>query len=418
MGKRLPSKKRLEDLLGLARTYRNWNQRELAAEMERDPHNLVPSSGVPRLDLVLRLAEALEWTPQDVIDELCRELPVPLEQAPAEPSYRALDKRAFELHQLARYSELVTAARQMHLVASSGSERANARLREYLGWEGLGRYSVALAAVQEGLREVEVEGGIALTLQSNLAHCHYALGHLPEASALATCQIAAMQSAGPCLGAYYEGNLGFLHQVRGNCSRVLAGSTRSDRTAHIRAGLGDLSTAQALLLRAADRDEVPIFRGVAKLCEGALLELRALEGTLAPARALEIVLEELGNAIDPVTPGDCALLEAYGWWCVFGCNIALRGELSLEASERAMAILTNKADEVAGHLGSWLLRERVWTLELQRREYVAARGSTEASPTIDAEDARVIIGTMARFPAFRATGWEIIRGSALTKDQP
>jgi len=412
MGKPQPSRERLERLLSLARTYRNWSGRELAEEMGRDPHNVVPSSGVPRLDLVLRLAEALEWTPQDVIEELCRVDDAPRGAGPAGESYDDLDRRAFELQRECRFAELVQVAQRMLASAETGTQRANAKLRECSGWEGLGRYSLALSAVQQGLREQQVSEGVALTLRTNLAHSHFLLGNLDESASIATCLITALQTFGPVAGAFFEGSLGFLLSVRGNCERVRAGlgSTTSER--HLRAAIADFLTAQPLLSRAAVEHRVEAYRGVAKLGQGALIELRAMAGEISPREAVESVLSELDAAAQSAS-GDAALMEARGWWCIFGANVILRHALEADWAEQAIAILTNKADEIALQLGHWALRERVWSIEFQRRELVGADQRAVSTPAMDSEDLRSVVGTMSRFPAFRATGWTILRSTGV-----
>jgi tetratricopeptide (TPR) repeat protein len=384
--------------------------------MERDPHNLVPSSGVPRLDLVLRLAEALEWTPQGVIDELCRELPVRRGAGPDGQSFDDLDRSAFELQQQARFADLLSVAAAMRHAAVTGAQRATAKLREHAGWEGLGRYTLALAAVQEGLREIELPEAVSLALRTNLANCHLSLGHLDEALALASSLISALHATGPVADAYFEPNLGYLHYIRGSCHRIRAGAVLRTREADARCALGDLVTAQALLRQPASLPPAPVFSGLAKLCEGAVWELRTLIGEVPPETALDAILAELEQTLDPAASTQPSLLEALGWWCVFGCNIALRGPLGSSRIDLAMGVFTNKADELAARLGNWLLRERVWTLELQRREYMAARAGAAEPPSLDSEDARSIIGTMGRFPAFRATGWDILQSSQLSRE--
>ena len=61
-------------------------------------------------------------------------------------------------------------------------------------------------------------------------------------------------------------------------------------------------------------------------------------------------------------------LESFGWWCIFGCNVALRAERDERRVQSAMAIFTNKADEIAERLDHWAMRERVFTMEHTRRE--------------------------------------------------
>ena len=66
-----PRRERLEELLKLAQLYRGWPVRRLAEELGRDPHNLVPDSGVPKIDLVMRggivcrPADLLKLVPKD-----------------------------------------------------------------------------------------------------------------------------------------------------------------------------------------------------------------------------------------------------------------------------------------------------------------------------------------------------------------
>jgi hypothetical protein len=117
-------------------------------------------------------------------------------------------------------------------------------------------------------------------------------------------------------------------------------------------------------------------------------------------------------------------LESCGWWSVFGANIALRaGERTvIHVSERselelALAICTNKAAEIAEHLDLWPLRERAFTLEWFRRQQSAGELPVECNAwVLDADDVRVLVGTMGRFPLFRATGWEILDQAMLTVD--
>jgi hypothetical protein len=84
--------------------------------------------------------------------------------------------------------------------------------------------------------------------------------------------------------------------------------------------------------------------------------------------------------------------------------------------EQAIAICTNKAAEIADHLNLWPLRERAFTLEWFRRQRVGHSPSDEGLTwTLDAEDVRVLVGTMGRFPLFRPTGWAILERAIVTE---
>jgi len=117
--------------------------------------------------------------------------------------------------------------------------------------------------------------------------------------------------------------------------------------------------------------------------------------------------EGLGAVQDPqlAPPGDW--LESYGWWSIYGCNIALR-HLEDPSFHRAMAVFTNKAVEIADRLGNWTLRERAFSLEHLRRRRLSRTTGFEADWVLDQEDVRTIAGTMGRFPSFRDTGWRIL----------
>jgi hypothetical protein len=60
------------------------------------------------------------------------------------------------------------------------------------------------------------------------------------------------------------------------------------------------------------------------------------------------------------------------------------------------------------------MRERAFTLEWFRRQDVAGdEGPSFRDWMLDTEDVRVLVGTMGRFPLFRATGWRILDRATL-----
>ena len=67
MGADASRRGRLEELLHLAQAYRGWNRRQLARALQRDASNLVPASGLPKIDLVVSLANVLDWSVEDVV---------------------------------------------------------------------------------------------------------------------------------------------------------------------------------------------------------------------------------------------------------------------------------------------------------------------------------------------------------------
>jgi len=117
---RSPSKQRLEELIALARTYRGWPSKDLARELGRYVHHLVPNSGVPKLDIVVALAEALDWTVQDVVDDLYGNVPSGVGEKPAE-TWVELDRAAWEAHAEGRYEEMLAIAKRELDAANGGA---------------------------------------------------------------------------------------------------------------------------------------------------------------------------------------------------------------------------------------------------------------------------------------------------------
>ncbi|MCH2137048.1 MAG: hypothetical protein MK101_10800, partial [Phycisphaerales bacterium] len=74
--------------------------------------------------------------------------------------------------------------------------------------------------------------------------------------------------------------------------------------------------------------------------------------------------------------------------------------------QRLLAMLSNKAIEIADRLDNWSMRERIFSLQ-----YCSSQKNSTSSPPmlIDTEDARLITGTMGRFPQFRSTGWALLQ---------
>ena len=66
MDVRTVRRKRLEQLLELAQAYQGCSRKELARILGRDRTKLVPTSGGPKLDMVIDLCRVLEWPVGDV----------------------------------------------------------------------------------------------------------------------------------------------------------------------------------------------------------------------------------------------------------------------------------------------------------------------------------------------------------------
>jgi hypothetical protein len=109
-------------------------------------------------------------------------------------------------------------------------------------------------------------------------------------------------------------------------------------------------------------------------------------------------------------------LESYGWWCIFGSNIALQ-HLTGRELQQAMRSFNARALEVAERLDNWAMRERVFTLQYSLHRSLVDTTGLELSFTIDPAERTLITGAMGRFPSFRALGWEILENAQLVENK-
>lgn len=411
-----PRRDRLYELLALAQTYRGWSHRELAEFLGRDPHNLIPQSGVPKLDLVVRLAEALDWPIQDVVADLCQlsETIKSTQERREGEDFAALHRSAYEAYLGGRYEAMLSLSRRARVVAETGDERAWSWIREAGAWDGLGHFALSQEAVTRGLQEAGLRPLTLLTLRGNLANSYLSLGHYTEAEGIATANLALL-NANPDLDCQWPGARAFVLYVRG-CARRMAAiiSQSGAERPLLMLAAEDLQDAVSLYQAISSSQSTRTYGGIGHTCEGALMTVEALAGD----RAVEETLRAMHTALDRVVEVDRApagdWLESYGWWCIFACQLASRTLSDPDQLDRYLAIFTNKAHEIAERTGSWTLRERVFSLEHFRKQQAFAL--SEPGRTLDAEDLRILTGAMGRFPLFRQRGWELIRTSSMGRD--
>jgi hypothetical protein len=130
-----------------------------------------------------------------------------------------------------------------------------------------------------------------------------------------------------------------------------------------------------------------------------------------PRSAIKELWEGLSPLIDPDEWPVGDWLESYGWWCIFGCNVAQR-YLSDNDRQRPMGQFTNKGHEIAKRLGNWELRERLFTFEHMLRIKEAEEASRDLEWRLDEEEKQIVIGVMGRFPWFFETGLKILKSAA------
>ena len=400
-------RQRLEHLLELACVYKDWSRKELAQSLSRDPGKLVPDSGNPKLDLVTSLADVLDWSVGDVAEAISTARG---SDAGQQGDFEALDASAMVAHADGRYADMVSISERMYEEASSPEQRALACNREAGGWDGMGRYTRAMDAVRRGLQEGPIPDALRRRLEGNLANAYYTLMHLLEARAISRDLIDEYQRLDSEERTYRVSHA-FAHYVRGNTYRRLIVQQPHRAAEYASCAEADFHEAVSRYRTLATEFDQASYLGIASTAEGGLIEVEVELGKRTAQEALAFIGQRLEEIVEVENvSGD--LLESYGWLCVFGCNIALR-HMSGEAMHRHMAVLTNKGYEVAEELDHWAMRERVFSLEFAQHERLHQVSGHDVPWTIDTDEARVIIGTMGRFPRFRDTGWQILNAATV-----
>ena len=402
-------KRRLERLLELAQTYRGWSRKELARTLGRDPTKLVPGTGIPKLDLVVHLSGVLDWPVGDVVAFLWDHDRAQSQAAEAK-DFQALDEEARQAHRKGQYELMAQLAQEAYTVATTPEERARACNRQAGAWDGLGRYSEVLKSVNRGMQETGVSLDFRRMLQSNLANAYYCLWALVESRSISQDLIRWYEDHPPQT-ARDRKTSAFAHYVSGHSHRRLI-SVEPDRSRELAAlAKEDLQVAQTRYLQLAEELGDESLQGIANTCYGGLIEADVELGR----RSASDALAELSKGLDEVLDTSEAVvgdrLESYGWWCIFGCNIALRHLSNERELQQHMAVLTNKADEIANQLDNWAMRERVFTMHYTRWERATGSTGFDIPCVIDTDDVRIITGTMGRFPTFRDTGWRILQSA-------
>jgi len=365
-------RRRLEQILGLAIAYRQCTRKELARILGRDPTKLVPGTGIPKLDFVVELATVLDWPVGDVVDYLW-----------------------------------ATPAGDDDTDEPDAQTTAAAHLREARRCRDEGRYREIVDSATRRLAEPGISPAQRRALQVVLAEAYYALWSLVEALAISRDLMDAYRASAPQTRQDKRTHAIAMYLCGQTQRRLMSFEPRRTRPL-AKAARVDLEEALVLCRRLAlDRDD-PELEGKADTCVGAMIEVDVAIGACRPLDGLTQLLAGIEHVRDTTTFSD-ERLESYGWWCIYGCNIALRHLDDERELQQHMAVFTNKADEIANLLGDWAMRERVFTMQHTRWERAAGSTGFEIPVIIDKDDVRIITGAMGRFPFFRDTGWRILR---------
>lgn len=402
-------KQRLENLLHLARVMRGWSRAGLAKALERDPTKILPASGNPKTDYLIKLADVLEWPVGDVVEAIWRGgfagdgvAPQPETDATFKEVARDVTGAVGE----ADYHRVVELSQQMYALARNGDERAHACIREAAGWDGLGRYPKVLECAKRGLHQGALSLRLRLALQATMAHAEYTLWDLTPA--LGTSEVLVnWYTENPPERPADRKRVGFAYYIRGNTRRRLMTIEPENRVNHSHCAEADLRRAIEIYRSLEDAGSEGMPDGLTRTCEGALLEVGVETGEIRASTAISRIVESLEEIVDLDESGRADLYESHGWWCIFGSQIALR-HLHGRELQHAIRVFNDKALEIAHRLDNWAMRERVFTMQYVLHQTISEASGFDIQYTIDEWDRSLITATMGRFPSFRPVGWRIL----------
>ncbi len=400
----------VQRIIELALRYQGGNRVQLARALGVCPEEL---SGIRELrpEQVSKLATILSY-PIDVVNELLGRWR-PSDAGARCVTVRGLDfmtvyKEGHEFHRSGDYVREVELGWELFAIAKTPRERALACYREYLGWEGPGRCTVALDAVRRGLAEGEISTDIRLRLESGLANAHYSLWNLTEARAVAD-SIVRWYENNPPDGQWQRTTATFAREIRGLTLHRLAQRQPPNRERFSRLAKSDLELACRLFDELAQVYNEPSYGGAANICRGSVIEVDVGLGLRDAKDAIAELWKGL-PAEDEIQKDDGPVgiwLASYGWWCVFAANIISR-QPSCPELQQEMASFTRLAEIIAKRSGEWVFHERILSIDYERKERVKEMSGDSNPMTLDSEGLRVVAGVIGRFPSFRKLGWEIL----------
>lgn len=405
-------KQRLLQLIEMAQSYSGWTKSQLAAALNRDPAKVAPDSGNPKLDLVVRLADILDWTIGDVAEALWLD-PVkhkPDEEPLPDKSYHELNCEAVNAYRMRDHRRMLQAGRFMWRLAQTPSERGKAANRIAGAYLSAGLIEKGMRWWRVAVMEPGLPRSMRLTYLANLAQANFAMGNLDEAAGLAS----EVQNALAQLKSDDDSTLfvarAMAGYVGGNARRRLMQLLPERRDEFGPRALADLRQSVDDYRRLGQEGRESC-NAHANSCDGAIIEVEVLLGLMPVKEATDRLLAGLDAVVVPSSLSQGDWLESWGWWAVYGLDLAL-DRLSGDEQESLAAIFSNKAHEIADRIDDWQIRERAFSLEHHLKLHHGCLCTAGHAPwIIDREDLKVVLGTMGRFPWFRDTGWEILESA-------
>jgi tetratricopeptide (TPR) repeat protein len=410
-------RRRLHNLVDLARTTRGWTRAQLAEALGRDPTKVYPESANPKADYLIALASALEWPVGDVIEAVWNE---------EDPRAKLLDNGASSVdsiehdrgqaaiywpqwnkfHSAGNHREALTAARALFQGAKTDEYLAYATHLEAAALEGMGQYAKSAEVARRGLEYVHVSPRTRNALRAGLANAWYSMWEL--APALGACEVVI---------AYYDKNppekrvdwkrRAFIRYVRGNVRRRLAAVEPDMAEEHYLRAIDDLAFAAKVYGELSAELEDHGLLGIANTCQGGILEADVELGQRGAHETIDHMLASATAALTAPKPPVGDWLESWGWWCIFGSNLALR-HLQGAAAQQTVQKFLALGLEIAERLDHWAMRERIFTLQLALHRTLVGSTGLDIPFVLPGSQRRSVFGAIGRIPRFREPGWQIL----------
>jgi hypothetical protein len=401
---------RIKLLVELACIARGWSRQALAAHLGRDVSRLVPEGGNPKLDYVMKLADALEWPVGDVAQAIWERRDGFAQFASrscmvGNATFKAA-KAAFDSADYIRARSLFT---EMAETAQNPDESAASFGNAAAATCGSGHYTACIELATRGLQQKDLSLYRRIHLQVNIAHALLHLWQLPMALAMSEIVV---QRATPERGdALMRRQLAFAHYVRGFAHLRLVTFEPDLATLHVNSGIEDLTKAIELNTELAITLSDAALFGLVNTCRSGLLELEVLAGSVTPDKALSAV----DAAIDSLTEVQVKanyLMESVAWWAIAGCNISLRS-LTGESLQRTLAVFTEHVYSIADTLRNGGMFGAALNLEIAARRSFGLSDQEAHTFTLDREDRQLLYGASLSGETYRGLAWKVLERSAI-----
>ncbi len=404
-------RQRLHELIDLARGSHQWSRARLARALGRDASRLYPDSASPKLDFLTSLAEVLGWPLSAVIEYVWRGFSGGETDGPAsQPSGGDFDElldATREAFRHGRYRETIMLARRLQAIARTPTERAMALGKEANGLSCEGRVDDAIAVGRRLLAFAMRLPDDSLMFQVNYADSlidaeyHYPALGIAERASLWYREHPAESLREHMIEA-------FSHYLRGRAFGRLIDIESELRERNAVRALEAMRISREMHLRIADIYGCRELKAIAATCRAGIVEAEVELGRRDAEDAVAEIIASLPTTLDDPRFELGDWLESCGWWCVTGARLALR-HLEGPAMSRALAILNNKALEIADRIDNWLFRQHVLRIRYEAHCRMVERTGLRIDWLLDDEDMRLIVGVMGRSSQFRELGWRMLR---------